>query len=85
MSAAKQNAGVVGLGIAACAACCAGPILGFLAAIGLGTALGVAVFGTAGLAIALLAIVPIMRRRRQAAACGVEDGPLPVMLGTKLK
>jgi mercuric ion transport protein len=65
----KSGLGIVGVGAVACAACCAGPILGFLAAIGLGTALGVAVFGVAGLGIALLAVVPIMRRRRQAAAC----------------
>ena len=45
-------------GVAACAVCCAGPILGFLAAIGIGTALGVAVFGIAGLLIAMLAVGP---------------------------
>jgi hypothetical protein len=67
------NAGLVGVGVAACAVCCAGPILGVLAAIGLGTALGVAVFGIAGLAIALLVVVPIVRRRRQAAACPPAD------------
>lgn len=83
MTAKKQGAGVVGFGIAACAACCAGPILGFLAVIGLGTALGFAAFGIAGLAIALLAIVPIMRRRRQAAACAADEAPIPVTLGRK--
>ncbi len=50
----SDGAAVVGVGVAACAVCCAGPILGFLAAIGLGTVLGVAVFGIIGVVIALL-------------------------------
>lgn len=62
MSRRKEGLGVVGLGAAACAACCVGPILGFLAAIGLGTALGVAAFGLAGLAIAALAVPVVVRR-----------------------
>ena len=82
MSTAKDGAGILGLGVAACAICCAGPILGFLAAIGLGTVLGVAVFGAAGLAIALLAIVPIMRRRREQAACEPAES-VEVTLGRK--
>ena len=40
VSAKKENATIVGVGVAACAVCCAGPILGVLAAIGLGTAAG---------------------------------------------
>ena len=66
----KENAVVVGVGAAACAACCAGPILGFLAAIGLGTAAGFALFGTAALAIGGLAgVIVLRRRRRHAASC----------------
>lgn len=83
MSTAKEGAGIVGIGVAACAVCCAGPILGFLAAIGLGTALGFAVFGVAGLAVALLAIVPIMRRRRQQAACAAPAEAVEVALGRR--
>ena len=41
----KENAAIVGVGVAACAVCCAGPILAVLAAIGLGTAAGFALFG----------------------------------------
>jgi hypothetical protein len=81
VSRAKDGAGIVGLGLAACAVCCAGPILGFLAAIGLGTVLGVAIFGVAGLAIALLAVVPIVRRRRQHSACAPVEESVPVTLG----
>ncbi len=36
MSASKENAAIVGVGAVACAVCCAGPILGILAAIGPG-------------------------------------------------
>jgi hypothetical protein len=79
---AKQNPGMVGAGVAACAVCCAPLIGGFLAAIGLGTVLGVAVFGVVGLLIALLAIPVIVRRRRakNAVACGAPE-PVEVSLG----
>ena len=70
MTAKKENVAIVGLGVVACAACCAGPILGFLAAIGLGTAAGFALFGTAALVIGALAITVVLhRRRRRASAC----------------
>jgi hypothetical protein len=70
----KENAAVVGVGVAACAACCAGPILGVLAAIGLGTAAGSALFGTVAIvvAVAITAFVVIRRRRRESAV------PVPV-------
>ena len=69
MTAKKENVAIVGLGVVACAACCAGPILGFLAAIGLGTAAGFALFGTAALLGALAITVVLHRRRRRASAC----------------
>ncbi len=75
----KENVAVVGVGTVACAACCAGPILGFLAAIGLGTAAGFAVFGTAALAIGGLATVIVLRqRRRRANACAATPGQVAV-------
>ena len=70
MSSKKEDAALVGVGAAACAVCCAGPLLGFLAAIGLGTIAGVAVFGSVALAIgAVAAGLVIVRRRRRSAAC----------------
>lgn len=81
-SSTKEGAGLLGIGVAACAVCCAGPILGFLAAIGIGTVVGVAVFGVVGLAIALLAIVPVVRRRRATAACETSE-TIAVSLGRK--
>lgn len=72
----KDSATMVGVGVAACAVCCAGPILGLLAAIGLGTAAGFALFGTMAIAAgaAMIAFV-LVRRRRRAAACAVTETP----------
>ena len=70
MSAKRDGAALVGVGAAACAVCCAGPILGFLAAIGLGTAAGFALFGAIGLVIALaVGLVWYLRRRRRRSTC----------------
>ena len=68
----KDNAALVGVGAVACAACCAGPILGVLAAIGLGTAVGVALWGVGALVVGLLVLAVLVRRRRVVAAsrCG---------------
>jgi hypothetical protein len=82
VSAVKENAGILGVGAAACAVCCAGPILGFFAAIGLGTAVGVAVFGVGGLAVALLVLVPTVRRRRRQDACAAPE-TTPVTVRTR--
>jgi len=80
MNVKRENAVMVGAGAAACAVCCAGPILGFLAAIGLGTAAGVAVFGTVSLIVGGgLAAFVLVRRRRRAAACDPPSlAPVPV-------
>jgi hypothetical protein len=84
MSRKKENAAVVGVGAAACAVCCAGPILGVLAAIGLGSAAGFALFGVGALVIGLLAAVLVVarrrRRRRRATICVPAVEPVPVEL-----
>ena len=78
MSAKKENAAIGGAGVVACAACCAGPILGFLAAIGLGTAAGVALFGIAAVLFSALAIAVVLyRRRRRVGTCA--PAPLPLL------
>jgi hypothetical protein len=74
----KENAAIVGVGTAACAVCCAGPILGVLAAIGLGTAAGFALFGTVAIVIGAMSIAIVLIRRRRAAECGVAESPEPV-------
>ena len=88
MSAKKENAAILGVGVAACAACCAGPILGVLAAIGLGTAAGAALFGAAAVLIGALAVGVVMfRRRRRATTCTpVAAEPVSVELsGTRVR
>lgn len=80
MSGRKDGAALVGVGAAACAACCAGPILGFLAAIGIGAAAGLAVFGAGAFVVgAAIAGFMIVRRRRRPASCapvGFEHTPV---------
>lgn len=67
MSSKKDGATIVRIGAAACAACCAGPILGFLGAIGLGTVTSVFVFGAAGLLVAAIGIALFIHRRQNEA------------------
>lgn len=87
MSAKKENAAIIGVGVAACAVCCAGPILGVLAAIGLGSAAGFALFGAFAIVVgvAVVAFV-LMLRRRRVTACAVAESaePVPVEL-TKMR
>lgn len=87
MSGKKDGAALVGVGAAACAVCCAGPILGFLAAIGLGTAAGFAAFGVSALvvgsAIAAFVIVRRRRRRRATSCAPVAVEPSPVELSVR--
>ena len=79
MSTKKETAAVIGVGAVACAACCAGPILGFLAAIGLGTAAGFALFGLVAVgAVAIVIVIVVRRRRRHADSCAASPGPVAV-------
>ena len=67
MSAKKEGAAILGVGAAACAVCCVGPILGVLATIGLGTAAGFAVFGALAIVVGaavVLAVILTRQRRR---------------------
>ena len=61
----KEGAGLVAVGAVACAACCAGPIIGALSAIGIGTALGTAVFGFVGLLVGAIALLIVLLRRHR--------------------
>jgi hypothetical protein len=71
----KQDKSMAAVAVAACGVCCITPILGFLSAIGLGTALGVLRFSLVGLLVAALAIPLLVRRRRQrrASSCAVTE------------
>lgn len=79
MSPTRERTALVGAGVAACAVCCAGPILGLLAAIGVGTAAGFALVGAIALLIgAALAAFGLTRRRKRAATCTSTAVPAPV-------
>lgn len=80
----KRTLGVLGMGAAACAACCAGPILAFLAATGVFTAAGVALFGVLGLLVLVPAVAWYARRRRRPTECAAPvAGAVPVQLGRR--
>jgi hypothetical protein len=82
MNAKKDNATMLGVGVAACAACCAGPILGVLAAVGLGTVAGFLLVGTVALFVGsvVVALVVLRRRRRTADCTPSAVEPTPVEL-----
>ena len=82
MSIKKETVTIVGVGAAACVACCAGPIIGFLAAIGIGTAAGFALFGTISLVIGAVAVAFVVRRRRRAATCSTTPTTVAVEMPT---
>lgn len=60
----KTDGTVIVVGAAACVACCAGPILAVLAAIGVSTGVGYALFGVGALAIGVAAAAFVIIRRR---------------------
>ena len=67
----KDDAALVGVAAVACAACCAGPIIGVLAAVGLGTAVGAALWGVGAVLVGLLVMAVLVRHRHATAAgCG---------------
>jgi mercuric ion transport protein len=75
----KAGLGVLGAGAAACAACCAGPVLGFLAATGMASVLGLVAFGLTGLILVLaVAAVLSQRRRRHARRCDAASSPAQI-------
>lgn len=74
MNGGKGNGALIGVGVAACAVCCAGPILAVLAAIGVSTGVGYALFGVVALVVGVaVAALVVMRRRRRSAVCAPND------------
>ena len=79
-SSQREGAALVGVGVVACAACCAGPIIGFLAAIGLGTAVGVAMFGAIAVVVGGTVLLFVLRRRRGTRPPSCQPDSVPVEL-----
>ena len=80
----KGSFGIVGIGAAACAACCAGPILAILGGVTIAGVAGTMFVGVASLAVAVVAAVPfVVVRRRRSIAHSVPNAPVPVPLTTK--
>lgn len=78
----KDGFSVVGLGVAACAACCAGPILAFLGGLSLAGLASSRLIGGFGLVVAAgagLAYLAV-RRGRVAACATAPSEPVPVAL-----
>jgi ethanolamine transporter EutH len=84
----KAGLGVLGVGAAACAACCAGPVLGFFTATGIASVLGAVIFGLVGLIVVLAVAAVLYRRRRRRAqhstpaTTALPGGDLPRDVGT---
>jgi hypothetical protein len=75
----KQGAGILGLGAAACVACCAGPIIAFVGGIAAVGAIGTMFVGLSALLVAAIAIaVVLVVRRRRPAACTTSSTPVAV-------
>ncbi len=64
----KDSVSVVGIGAAACVACCAGPILALLGGVSLAGLASTLVIGLGGLAIAAVALIALLIVRRHRAA-----------------
>jgi len=83
MSIRKERATIIWVGPAACGACCAGSIIGFLAAIGIGAAAGFAMFGAISLVVGALAVAFVVhRRRRRAITCSTTPATVAVEMST---
>jgi mercuric ion transport protein len=81
----RSDGALMVAGVGACAACCAGPVAGVLAAIGLGTLAGVLWFGAAAIIIGGLTLggVVLGRRRRRLRCIPDGLGPVAVSIGRR--
>jgi hypothetical protein len=77
----KNDFSVLGLGVAACAACCAGPILAVLGGIGIAGLASAWIIGGVGIVVALLAGLAYLavRRRRSASECHAGEGSVKLI------
>jgi hypothetical protein len=76
---------IIGVGVAACIACCAGPILAFLGGLGVAGLASTALIGLTGLAIAAAALVGVVVVRRRRSTCGTAVAPVPVAAPSRVR
>ena len=86
----RLRGGLVGSGVAACAVCCAAPLMALLGIGVTGAAATALTAPFAGVVFALVvaaatvAAIVVRRRRARAAACSTDaPGPVPVELGRR--
>jgi hypothetical protein len=75
---------ILGVGTAACVACCAGPILAILGGLSLAGLASTLLIGTTGLVVGAAALAPLLVTRRRRNNCPVsDDSPTPVAAPTR--
>ncbi|HLM65573.1 MAG TPA: hypothetical protein VK306_14850 [Acidimicrobiales bacterium] len=86
ISPVKTGAGALGVGAAACLACCAGPILGALSAIGIASAAGYLIAGSVAVLVGIVAaVLVVLRRRRRHDACATQAGTVALVATPRLE
>lgn len=80
----RQGLSFLGLGAAACVACCIGPIVAFLGGLSLAGFASTVWLGGGGLAVGVAAAAGwLVLRRRRRDGCAVESGPIRVAAPTR--
>jgi hypothetical protein len=80
----EDGLSLVGVGAAACVACCAGPILAILGGLSLAGLASTLLIGSGGLVIVAAALTALQVTRRRRNDCPVPDGsPTPVAAPTR--
>jgi mercuric ion transport protein len=74
----RRGLGILGLGAAACAVCCAGPILAFLGGLGLAGLAGTFLLGAIGLIGVAIAAVGYIALRRAGTTREMSEASVPV-------
>lgn len=80
----RSPLGVLGVGVAACAACCAGPLLAFLGGATIAGLAGTVFVRATGVVVAMLAAIAFVtvRRRQQQSACATGES-VPVTISVR--
>lgn len=75
---------ILGIGAAACIACCAGPILAILGGLGIAGIASTLLIGVGGLVVTVVAVAGFVVVRRRRTACATRgNSPVPVSLATQ--